>query len=195
MKRQLSSRRRVHAFSLIELMVVIGIMVVLAGLLISALPGIQSRVNRQKVEALLAEIEGGLSKYEVDHGIYPQNRMESGNRDGVGVEGASVLYKHLSGDYDEDGAVDFEQNEKVYIPKLAYEENEDARAPRSLFIGGEYMVIDSYGDPLRYIADPPNIPQDERQTMNPTYDLWSIAGADPTDPEEQAKHITNWQAN
>ena len=55
------------------------------------------------------------------------------------------------------------------------------------------MVIDSYGNPVRYLAQPPNISVDERQTKNPTYDLWSIADADPTKDEDQAKHITNWQ--
>ena len=47
--------RRNGGFSMIELMVVVGIMVILAGLLIAALPGIQSRINRNKVETLYLE--------------------------------------------------------------------------------------------------------------------------------------------
>jgi len=35
----------------------------------------------------------------------------------------------------------------------------------------------------------------DRLTFNPDYDLWSIAGSDPTDMESQAAHITNWQSN
>ena len=42
---------------MIELMVVVGVMVILAGLLIGSLPGIQSRINRGKVEAFLAALE------------------------------------------------------------------------------------------------------------------------------------------
>ena len=46
--------RRVRAFSMVELMVVVGIMVILAGFLIASLPGIQSRINRGKVESFIA---------------------------------------------------------------------------------------------------------------------------------------------
>lgn len=178
---------------MIELMVVVGVMVILAGLLIGSLPGIQSRINRGKVEAFLAELESGLSKYQIDHGSYPLNEP-TGDRDSAGVDGAAVLYKHLSGDWNLDGKVDFEQNEKVYVPKLDYESNREAREPRSMSIGGEYMVIDSYSNPIRYLAQVPNLqPNQKRETYNPTYDIWSITDADPKNADEAAKYITNWQ--
>ena len=90
---------------MVELMTVIGIMIILAGILIASLPGIQARVNRNKVETFIAELESGLSKYQIEHGNYPQN-PPSGDRDSSGQDGASVLYKHLSGDWNEDGATD-----------------------------------------------------------------------------------------
>ncbi len=180
--------RRSRGFSLIELMVVIGVIVILAGILIGSLPGIQARVNRNKVEAFLAELESGLSKYQIDHGIYPLNEP-GGDRDSVGVEGAKVLYKHLSGDFNLDGKVDFEQNEKVYVPRLDYESNRESKEARSTNIGGDFMVIDSYGDPVRYLAQPPNLQGRERTTRNPTYDLWSIAGSDPRNPDDEASYI------
>ena len=192
---------------MIELMVVVGIMVVLAGMLIASLPGIQSRVNRNKVEAFMAELESGLSKYQIDHGAFPQNPV-SGDRDSDGVEGAGVLYKHLSGDYDLSGTIDLleaaEDNggvikegqiDKVYVPKLDIASNEESRTPRSTERGGEPQVMDSYGNPFRYLAEPPNIPEKERKTYNPTYELWSITDTDPKNEDEQARHITNWQSN
>jgi len=184
--------RRVRAFSMVELMVVVGIMVILAGILIASLPGIQSRINRGKVEAFMAELEAGLSKYQLENGIYPLNEP-SGDRDKSGIEGASVLYKHLSGDFDLNGEVDFEKNEKIYVQKLDYFTNRESREPRSSVIGGDYMVVDSYGNPIRYLCQPPNLPRGQnRQTRNPTYDLWSITDADPDDPQSEAKYITNW---
>ncbi len=183
---------RERGFSMIELMVVVGIMVVLAGLLIGSLPGIQSRINRGKVETFMAELESGLSKYQIDNGIYPQNEPD-GDRDKAGIKGAAILYKHLSGDWDLDGKVDFTTNEKVYVTKLDYDSNKEAKEKRSDAVGGEYMVIDSYGNPFRYLAQPPNIKQDQRETRNPTYDIWSITDADPDRTEESAKYITNWQ--
>lgn len=184
--------RRPAAFSMIELMVVVGIMVILAGLLIAALPGIQARINRGKVEAFLAELESGLSRYQLDHGIYPLNEP-SGDRDRTGVNGAGILYQHLSGDFNLDGEVDFATNEKVYVEKLDFFSNRNAREKRSDAVGGQYMVIDSYGDPVRYLAQPPNLPRGQaRLTRSPTYDLWSIAGNDPNAPNAENAFITSW---
>ncbi len=181
-----------HAFSMIELMVVIGIIVILAGILIGSLPGIQNRVNRNRVEAFIAELEDGLSKYQIDNGLYPLNK---GTGDSAGIEGAKVLYKHLSGDFDTDGKVDFEKNEKIYVAKLDYDSNRNAKEKRSDSFGGSFIVIDSFGDPIRYLADVPNLPKGQkRQTRNPTYDLWSVAGTDPQDPANEAAFIGNWSA-
>ena len=188
--------RRSDGFSIIELMTVIAIMVILAGLLISALPGIQSKINRGKVERMMAELADGLSKYQLDHGIYPQNPPEGGNRDSTGIEGSSILYKHLSGDWNEDGEADFDTDEKVYVPRLTFKENEESKDPRVGVSGaGKFVVLDAYGNEFRYLAQPPNIDPDKRETFNPTYDLWSIVDADPDAAEDQARHITNWQAN
>jgi len=184
-----------QGFSLIELMVVIGIIVLLAGMLIASLPGIQNRINRSKVTQLLAELEGGLSGYHIDNGIYPQNPV-AGDRDATGLLGSIVLYKHLSGDWDQDGEVD--EDEEIYVPKLDYDRNKTSKAPRSTPYRGSYAVVDSYNSPLRYLADPPNIDISERKTVNPTYDLWSIVDSEPdqaSDPSVQAKYITNWQSN
>lgn len=183
---------------MIELMVVVGIMVVLAGLLIGSLPGIQARVNRNKVEAFIAELESGLSRYQIENGSYPQNPIagiSAEARDTTGIEGAKILYKHLSGDWNEAGSAvdDKNKDEKIYVSKLDFSANKSAKEPRSISIGGSFMVIDSYGNPIRYLAQPPNIKTSERKTFNPTYDIWSVADADPVDKEDQARHITNWQ--
>lgn len=178
---------------MIELMVVVGIMVILAGLLIGSLPGIQSKINRGKVETFIAELESGLSKYQIDNGSYPLNEP-TGDRDKTGIEGAAVLYRHLSGDWDLNGEVDFDKNEKVYVPKLDYFSNRESREPRSMSVGGEYVVVDSYSNQIRYLAQAPNLQGNQkRETYNPTYDIWSITDADPNDKDATARYITNWQ--
>jgi hypothetical protein len=56
------------------------------------------------------------------------------------------------------------------------------------------MLIDSYSNPIRYLAQVPNLaPGETRETYNPTYDIWSITDANPDNPDESAKYITNWQ--
>ncbi|MEM6278122.1 MAG: prepilin-type N-terminal cleavage/methylation domain-containing protein [Verrucomicrobiota bacterium] len=185
------STRTDSGFSMIELMTVIGIMVLLAGILIASLPGIQVRIDRSNVETFIAELEAGLSTYQIENGIYPQN-PPSGDRDSSGVEGSRVLYKYLSGDWDENGEVD--PDETVYVPRLTLRENDNAKKPRVSDIGGFPRVVDAFSNPIRYIAEPPNLPSTQRNSemRNPTYDLWAIADADPEDPEDEPKYITNW---
>ncbi|MEQ1839021.1 MAG: prepilin-type N-terminal cleavage/methylation domain-containing protein, partial [Verrucomicrobiales bacterium] len=72
MKRKEPSKRN-SGFSMIELMVVVSIMAILAGFLIASLPGIMSRINRGKVETFIAELERGLSQYQIDNGSFPIN--------------------------------------------------------------------------------------------------------------------------
>ena len=183
---------RDRAFSMIELMVVVSVMIVLAGLLIAALPGIQTKVNRNKVLTFMAEIENGLSKYQIDFGAYPQNPAPGGGagRTQAGIKGSSILYQELSGDRDLDGEVD--ENEEIYVPKLDYDSNLNANPQRSTSAGGQYLVVDAFGNPMMYLADPPNIDDDDRNTRNATYDLWSFAEGEE---EDEIKHIANWKTN
>ncbi len=192
-----------------ELLVVITLIAVLAAMVLAGAGGILKKIKRDQIKNFMAEIEAGLEDYRVDNGIYPLNPNPldptSGGSvpgysgpDGEAVAGAGVLYKHLSGDFDEDGLVD--DNEKVYVERLDYWSNSerDGKAPetvRSVSLGqNSYLVVDPLGSPLRYLADPPGYTPAQRQTRNPTYDLWSIAGAeiDSADFTDQATWITNW---
>ena len=195
-----------QAFSLVELMIVIAIILLLAGILIAALPGVQSKIARGRVEAFIGELKGGIERYHVDNGIYPPN-PSSGDRDSQGEKGATVLYKYLSGDFDENGTADSiettdennpKYHEKIYVTKLDYESNKKSKEPRSAPFQGKYAVMDSFGNPVRYLCDSPNTKPAQRKTVNPTFDIWSIVDTDPKDAGEfsvQAKYITNWQGN
>ena len=87
-----------------------------------------------------------------------------------------------------------DENEKVYVQRLGILDNESSKDPRSSDIGGQPIVIDGYGNPIRYLAEPPNLPDSQRdpEMRNPTYDIWSIADGDPADPTDEPKYITNW---
>ncbi len=200
---KVSRRVSQSGFSLIELMVVIMIIVVLAGMIAAALPGIQTSINRKNTRNFIAELESGIERYQIDNGIYPLNpdptsgESAGGDRQSIGYEGSKVLYKRLSGDFDTDGYVD--DGEKIYVQKLDYNSNKKSERPRSIKAGeNEYLVIDTFNSPVRYYAQAPNIKPEDRKTFNPTYDLWSIAGTNPSDSEVfsvQAKYITNWQSS
>ena len=201
--------RREHGFTLIELMVVILIIILLSAITIGALPGIQNKINRGRVEAFLAELGAGLDRYEIDNGMFPVNEPTGSDlqgREETGVRGAAILYQHLSGDYDMDGEL-FEPNGdrdpgdedlKIYVEKLDGKYNENAKDKRSIGDpnGVGYILIDSYTSPIRYLAEKPN--KKDKLTKNPTYDIWSIVDTDPSNASDfktQSKYITNWTRN
>ncbi len=87
-----------------------------------------------------------------------------------------------------------DKDEKIYVQRLTMAQNRESKDPRATDLGGDIRVIDAYGNPIRYLAEAPNLKPDERNSemRNPTYDLWSIVDADPNDPLDEVKHISNW---
>lgn len=189
-------------FTLMELMVVIALIAVLATMVLAAGAGIMKKVKRDQISHLLAELEAGLENYKIDNGIYPLNpeNPSAGTRlsDEDAKEGAEVLYKYLSGDYDLDGRVDDDENIKQYVERLDWWSNmpKDGKTPalqRAYEVSaGEYLVIDPLGVAVRYLAAPPGFSSEDKRGMglrNPTYDIWSLGGGEA---DEEAKWITNW---
>ena len=86
------------------------------------------------------------------------------------------------------------------VPKLDYQTNKTSKSPRSTAFKGSYVLVDSFGAPIRYLCGPPNLTAEQRKAtgqINPTYDIWSIVDTDPeksSDFSTQSKYITNWQS-
>ncbi|MCP5541509.1 MAG: prepilin-type N-terminal cleavage/methylation domain-containing protein [Akkermansiaceae bacterium] len=195
---------RVRAgFTLLELLIVISVVAVLASIVIASLPGIMANIKRKSIRQFVAELEAGLEDYKQDNAIYPLNPEGGGASgsskvdDGVAVQGAVILYKHLSGDFDMDGQGTVDDDMTIYVERLDNWSNRErnGRKPgqeRSAPFQGGYAVVDPLGGPVRYVAFPPNMKN--KPTRNPTYDMWSVAGADAEHPDfsDEAKWITNW---
>src|SRR5437660_10515842 len=59
------------AFTLIELLLVIAIIIILAGLILSTAGYVQKKGARARAEAEIAAISAALESYKADNGIYP----------------------------------------------------------------------------------------------------------------------------
>src|SRR5437667_10123504 len=77
------------AFTLIELIVVITVIIILTGLVLSTVGYAQKKGARARAETEIAAMSAALENYRSDNAVYPPN---------AALTGAHALYQGLSGD-------------------------------------------------------------------------------------------------
>src|SRR6184192_3861885 len=66
-----------RAFTIIELLVVISIIIILAGLILSTVGYVQKKGARSRAEAEIAAMSAALESYKADTGIYPRDTIKT----------------------------------------------------------------------------------------------------------------------
>ena len=165
-------KRRYNAFTLIELIVVVGIISVLAGLVLSTVGYARKKGALARAETEIAAMSAALENYKSDNAIYPAYS---------GSTGAHALYQGLSGDgNDAIGGTTAStgipgSSGKSYMtlkPNMLTPNPPDATT----------RVIDPFGSDYNYRAPGTN--------NTATFDLWTAANANP--PTDQNQWIKNW---
>jgi len=65
--------KRESAFTLIELLIVMAIILVLAGLILATSNYVQKKRYRSRAEAEIAAISGSAENYKADNAVYPRD--------------------------------------------------------------------------------------------------------------------------
>ncbi|MGC1321793.1 MAG: type II secretion system protein GspG [Candidatus Udaeobacter sp.] len=185
--------KRYNAFTLIELIVVVGIIIVLAGLVLSTVGYARKKAARARAETEIAAMSAALENYKADNGIYPREASSTDMLDArlsgnpSGYQTASLyLYKQLSGDF----AANRTPTGKGYMvfkPNMLFPADQTQNV---LYIQDPFS--NSYGYSTIQAAT-----QDTTKGYNPTFDLWSTAGltANPSPPPSDTitpQWIKNW---
>ena len=154
-------------FSLIELLVVVAIMVILAGITI----GVMGRVNKKRdidqTRTRLQMIRLKLEDYAAEHnGIYPVGQDAT----------SSIVYKALSGDFTGQGQ---NPTEPVYWPAL----NDDRNPALVGVLQGNRVILDAFGISYRYRAALDQNGEPVQNVKNDgDFDLWSLGpDGEPSD--------------
>jgi prepilin-type N-terminal cleavage/methylation domain-containing protein len=179
-----------HAFTIIELLIVIAIILVLAGLILATSGYVQTKGKRSRAEAEIAAISAALENYKADNGVYPSG-MESnalkpntmGDPTQSAYKDASLsLYRTISGDADNDAN------------RLAEGKSYFNFKPNQLYPTAQNQSVtfirDPFGNSYGYSTVKASAPGGS-DGYNPTFDLWSTVGT-ITNPPNQSQWIKNW---
>jgi type II secretory pathway pseudopilin PulG len=190
-----SSFRAEGAFTIIELLVVITIIVILAGLILSTIGYVQKKGARARAEAEIAAMSAALESYKADNGIYPTDSNTTalkantmGDPTQSTYQNASLsLYKAISGDADNDSN------------RIAESKSYFSFKPNQLYPLTQNQAVtfirDPFGNSYGYSTVKSSNPNG-RDGYNPTYDLWSTNGLVANPPTSGTDTITpQWIKN
>jgi type II secretory pathway pseudopilin PulG len=181
--------RRYNAFTLIELIVVVGIIIVLAGLVLSTVGYARKKAARARAETEIAAISAAMENYKSDNGIYPRDNATNQYTD------------TLNARQDFDSTKTVYQNPSFYLYTQLSGDSNGSRSPT----GKSYMAFKpnmlfpaDQTQNVQYIQDPfgnsygysTANQADPAKGYNPTFDLWSTASG--TAAGDALKWIKNW---
>jgi type II secretory pathway pseudopilin PulG len=177
------------AFTVVELLIVMAMIVILAGLILATSSYVQKKGARSRAEAEIAAISAALENYKADNGIYPRNSDTDAINAKSGITPSATtpdaytksslyLYQMLTGDADGNRTIDATETGKSYFQ---FKPNQLGPKDQSSAV---IMIRDpfdkSYGYSTAYQANSAN-------GYNPTFDLWSTATE-----TDSSRWIKNW---
>lgn len=176
------------AFTLIELLAVIGIIALIAGLIVATAGYANRKSLRSKTEAQLKQIELALELYKNEEGYYPitpddvQRVYGISHTNHVGASNNVLrLYTAITG-YSVTNGPPNTPERTSYFPEIKTEMIQK--------VGATNYLVDPYGNIWGYFSAPKNAAFKTNQYNPRTYDLWSF-GLTPSEPTNSL--ICNWR--
>jgi type II secretory pathway pseudopilin PulG len=191
------SKRPYNAFTLIELILVVGIIMVLAGLVLTTVGYARKKGARARAETEIAAMSAACENYKADNAVYPRDNPTPGYTDALDARqngdptqsiytNASLyLFTQLSG---------LNQNQTPITGARSY----FSFKPQMLSIdtnGNVIAIKDPVGNSYGY-STIQAATADTTKGYNPTFDLWSTAGLTTNPPGTPPDTITpQWIKN
>ena len=185
--------RRHKAFTLIELVVVVGLILILTGLVLSTVGYARKKGARARAETEIAAMSAALESYKSDNAAYPR----SGNTDALDPRAS--------------GNPSAYQNASLDLYNALFGATNGSRTPnagaRSYFVFKPNMlspadqtqnvlfIRDPFGNSYGY-STIQAATQDTTKGYNPTFDLWSTSSLTANPPSSGTDTITpQWIKN
>ena len=207
--------RSSNAFTLIELIVVFGIILILAGLILSTVGYARKKGARARAETEIAAISAACEGYKADNGVYPRDPTANTSTDALNARtmgdptttlyktASLVLYRALSGDRNLDRTVNTaDENFNIdgstlgtpltQPPQVYLQFKPNQLSPVDQTVNVQY-VRDPFGNSYGYSTANQF---DPAKGYNPTFDLWSTIGLTANPPSSGTDTVTSqWIKN
>ena len=168
--KQTSQIQQPLGFTLVEVMVVITIIIVLAGLTVGGLQFVNAKRDNSKAEIQINLLSRGIEEYKLDQGDYPGDLNAGSNNKGENQ--SNMLFKALYWNSDEDekgmDPDSYDDDQTIYLSELDPFNDTQKWIKGSGAIsndGASSKIIDPWKAEFRYRRG--------SGAMNPDYDLWS----------------------
>jgi prepilin-type N-terminal cleavage/methylation domain-containing protein len=202
-----------RGFTLVEMITVVAVIVILAGLVISVSGLVTQQANKKRADGEIRTITNQLDSYKRDNGTYPRSdetdkldpRVDVSPTSKKYIEANLIMYSAITGDFEPkdepDGKPD--KDAKVYFTFTRGQLNFTKDATGNP--GRIRYVADPWGNPYGYSTAGAKLEEDYRkqvrkdpktarptslQGYNSTFDLWSTAGA--TTLTNKSKWVHSW---
>jgi type II secretory pathway pseudopilin PulG len=184
------TRLYTSAFTLIELIVVVAIIIVLAGLILGTSTYVQMKGKRSRAEVEIAAMSAALESYKADNGIYPRDTANATTDnldarilgDPVTYRPASLfLYTQLSGTNPDRSSIPGAKSYFMFPPNMLIPRDQSLNIT---------AIVDPFGNSYGYSTA---YQANQTTGYNPTFDLWSTGAViSNANPPDQSKWIKNW---
>jgi general secretion pathway protein G len=190
-----------RAFTLIELIVVIAIIIILAGLILSTVGYVQKKGARSRAEIEIAAMSAACESYKADNGAYPANSDTNTLDARTNLDPSAAVYSNASLFlYEQLAGVTSGSRSEIPSGKTYFTFKPNMLLPAPPSNADITAIRDPFGNSYGYstIANPTANPSPSQGVgYNPTFDLWSTAGiaASPTPAPpatQQDLWIKNW---
>ncbi len=163
------SRKSQAAFTLVELLAVITIIAILAGMVVGGMGFVNDRQAKEKAKVQIALLSKAIEEYKLDMGVYPATENKAGAFQATGgTATSSILFKALYFD-----GLNTPTTNKLYLPEL------DPATSKQGWTSGTAsattIIVDPWGNQYCYrTAVAANGTTANANTQNPDFDLWSM---------------------
>ena len=90
--------KKKNAFTLVELLIVISIIAVMAGLLMPAIAGARNKAKRSTSKTFMVQLAGAIDQFKTEYGFYPEflvekervNLADGNNAENIGAGGSGA---------------------------------------------------------------------------------------------------------